>query len=372
MIMGPISYCNRYRTVAFLTVMGLACHISSFAQTVHPPAVALPDLRALIVGVASTPRLLSLPRLEGVANDVKVMRHLALTLGVHPNNITLLSDTESGSVSPTLGAIQNSLRILEETATANTQLLLYLSGHGAQQPIKTNAKAAGNEFDGLDEIFLTADAQPFSVADRTTPGALTDNMLAEVLQSLAGKGVHIWLIVDSCNAGTMTRGAHDNEADANFFAVVGKRGASPDAIGVPLTITWQSLAARGKRLQRRLSTLFPSAEKQQTIASQWPNVTAFYATGESGEAVDVRLNRESQSKTAEAYGLFTYLLTNEANRLLSAPGSAPVLSYRLLMQRVLTRYRQNAPKSAPLPTFEGVNTTSWFGKSTMAAPPQTR
>lgn len=366
------SISHKVRSSVLFAVICLACHSVSVAQIGRPQPAVLPDLRALIIGVANTPRLQSLPRLEGVANDVQAMRRLALTLGVHPSNSTVLSDTESGSASPTLGAIQTSLRTLEETATANTQLLIYLGGHGAQQPIQTNANAAGHEFDGLDEIFLTVDTQPFSVADRTTPGALTDNMLAEVLQRLARKGVHVWLIVDSCNAGTMTRGAHDDEADANFFAVVGKRGAGPDAIGVPLTITWQSLAARGKRLQRRLSTLFPSAEKQQTIASQWPNVTAFYATGESGEAVDVRLNRESQSKTAEAYGLFTYLLTNEANRLLSAPGSAPVLSYRLLMQRVLTRYRQHAPKSAPLPTFEGVNTTSWFGKATVVVPRATR
>lgn len=367
-----MSYCTRPRIIALIAVIGLTCHIPTFAQKVHSPSAALPDLRALIVGVASTPRLPSLPRLEGVANDVQAMRQLARTLGVHPSKITVLSDTETDSALPTLGAIQTSLNTLEETATANTQLLIYLSGHGAQQPIRTNAEAAGNEFDGLDEIFLAADAQPFNVADRTTPGALTDDMLADVLRRLALKGVHVWLIVDSCNAGTMTRGAHGDEAEASLFTVVGKRGASPNAIGVPLSIAWQNLAARGKRLQSKLSTLFPSAEKQQTITSQWPTVTAFYATGESGEAVDVRLNRESQSKVGEAHGLFTYLLTTEANRLLGASGSAPVLSYRLLMQRVLTRYRQSAPKSAPLPTFEGVNTTSWFGKANVAVPFVTR
>jgi Caspase domain len=355
---------TRLRSSVLLVSMLLMLNIATYAQELEDKTKTTIDLRALIIGVAHTPQIKDLPSLEGVASDVRAMRKLVLQLGVQPSKLTVLSDTEPNSEAPTLSNILQALYKLEQSTTASTHVLIYLSGHGAQQPIQTNAKAAGNEFDGLDEIFLTADAQPFGTTDRTTPGALTDNMLAEILDRLVRKGTHVWLIVDSCNAGTMTRGAKTNDTDANAFTIVGRRGASLSAIGVPSSISWQSLSTRGKRLKGQLSTLFPTAEKTQTFASQWPNVTAFYATGEAGEAVDVRLNSvPASAKPSEVRGLFTYLLTTEANRLLDTTGKSSVISYRLLMQRVLARYRQHAPKSAPLPTFEGVSNTSWFGRS---------
>ncbi len=364
MSIGVSILIKRFRFSVLLVSMLLILNVATYAQKLEDKTKTTIDLRALIIGVAHTPQIKDLPRLEGVASDVRAMRKLVLQLGVQPSKLTVLSDTELNSEAPTLSNILEALRNLEQVAAANTHVLIYLSGHGAQQPIQTNSKAAGNEFDGLDEVFIASDAKPFSVIDRTLPGALTDNMLAEILERLARKGTHVWLIVDSCNAGTMTRGAPTIDTEANAFAIVGRRGASQAAIGVPLSLSWQRLASTSNRLKGQLSTLFPTTSKTQSLASQWPNVTAFYATGEAGEAVEVRLSSDQESvKYSEVGGLFTHLLTTEANRLLETTGKSSVISYRLVMQRVLSRYRQHAPKSVSLPTFEGVSRSSWFGRS---------
>ena len=80
---------------------------------------------------------------------------------------------------------------------------LHLSGHGAQQP---QAKA-GNETDGLDEIFLPRDIDKWVNRDKGVPNALMDDEIGAALDAIRDKGAFIWAVFDCCHSGTATRGA---------------------------------------------------------------------------------------------------------------------------------------------------------------------
>lgn len=371
----------RRRLATTLAALLLAPCAEAVAQALNrPPAsdatLASTDLHALIIGVSHVPGIPALARLQGVAADVSDMRSLALSLGVPSQNLTVLSDAEPGGQPPTLARILGRLRALERRLDSGSQVLIYLSGHGGQQPIVTNSFDAGSEFDGLDEVFLAADALPYDWAMHTMPGVLTDNALGASLQTLASKGVQVWLVVDSCHAGTMSRSKQDESA---YFTPTGWRGASLLQMGLDQgSAQWRALVGQGLRIRVRLGALAPAKETRQSLPAQFPRVTAFYATPEQGMAMEVRPKHASvqrgpgaQSATpaseAPVHGLFTYLLVDEARRLLALPGASSILSYRLLMQRLLARYRTQAPTDAPKPQFEGVDAGTWFGRPSGSA-----
>lgn len=366
-------------------MQGAACVVCLVAQlsmagTQGPQPLATPrgrlppdQMHALVVGVSRSPGLPDLPALHGVAADVWAMKSLALALGVAPGNLRVLADTEPGATAPTLPNIDGALKVLEGTLTSGQHLLVYLGGHGAQQPVLFDASESGPEFDGLDEVFLAADAQRFDPTSRSMPGVLTDNRLGRFLQALAVKGVHVWLVVDSCHAGTMSRGSLDGTDE---FLPVAWRGASLEQIGLDRArLRWRSLVGQGAQVARTgLRALSAGKAPTQSLPAQFPRVTAFYATDEGGLAMEVRRKNPSSganaaagqapsSATTPVRGLFTFILVDEAQRLLATPGAGAVVNYRVLMQRVQARYRARAPRDAPRPVFEGVDGNTWFGRT---------
>lgn len=326
------------------------------AHTATASTDAPPTRSALIIGVAQVPGLPHLVPLQGIANDIKAMRALAGRLGVRPENLSVLADT-GGETPPTHAAILDALRQIEERSTAGSQVLAYFAGHGGQQPAKLSENPAGPEFDSLDEIYLAVDAGPWDDARGGAANVLTDNALRRWLERLQQKDVGVWLIVDMCHAGTFSRSSLGQLARSSYD-IVAWRGASLADIGIDLSSPrWRQFKARGRAV---LSVFTGRSDRHVAVEYRdgaLANVSAFYATDERGLAPEVRSRR-----SGEVHGLLTLLLTEEAIRLLDAKTPSAAISYRLLMQRVLARYRRDMPDIAG-PTFEGMDDGKWFGKS---------
>jgi len=80
------------------------------------------------------------------------------------------------------------LRAVQKMVNPRDLLILYLSGHGGQQPDKN-----GDELDGMDETMLFYD------------GEIVDDQVHELL-SLIPAGMRIFMVNDCCNSGTNFRG----------------------------------------------------------------------------------------------------------------------------------------------------------------------
>ena len=314
-----------------------------------------PKQFALIIGVSQIPGLPRLQPLQGVPNDVKAMRSLVERLGVSTENLRVLSDT-GGAIAPTYAAISAALQWIEESSDAGSRVLIYFAGHGGQQPAIVTENQAVPEYDGLDEIFFAHDAGPWDETKASAQNVLTDNALRRWLERLNKKNVAVWLIVDMCHAGTFSRGPSQMTQEA-AYEIVANRGASLADIGIdPSSPRWRQLAIQGRKAISVFSRRSDSPNSAEYRTGTLKNVVAYYATDEGGQAPEVKPKRRS----GEIHGLFTLFLAEEANRLIDSRAIVAVANYRLLMQRILARYRQDM-STMVAPTFEGVDAGTWFG-----------
>lgn len=331
-----------------VSMLGVA-HLATAGQAVEQA----PARFALIVGVSQISGLPQLRPLQGVANDVRAMQALALRLGVPPKNLRVLSDTGKAST-PNYAAIIDAMDWIEERSNAGSHVLIYFAGHGGQQPANPSENRSMPEYDGLDEIYFASDAGPWDETIGSARNVLTDNTLHGWLEQLRQKDVDVWLIVDMCHAGTFSRGGARSATSA-YYDIVAQRGASLADIGIDLsTPRWRQFVHRGRAALSIFSGYrLPAGHSRE----EWlPNVSAFYATDEHSQAPEVRSRRDG-----EVHGLLTLLLSEEADRLLDSHTPATVTNYRLLMQRIVGRYRKDMPGLGG-PTFEGVDAGKWFGQ----------
>ncbi len=168
---------------------------------------AAAKVHAVLIG-ASTYRNLSPEKsLRAPANDVRRMQAALVARGVEPADIEVYADGVEGSRGdPTAAVILKIFDALPGRVAVDDQVVIYMSGHGTQIPDDN-----GDEDDGLDEAFLPVDAVP------PAPGAerfdmtnvIRDDRIGELIDALRRKGAHVWLVVDSCHSGTISRGAND-------------------------------------------------------------------------------------------------------------------------------------------------------------------
>ena len=113
----------------------------------------------LLVGVSDYPELPKDKWLRGPTNDVVMMTKLlcAEPFNFDPANITTLSGwPKDESKRPTRANIKSAFEALAKKVKKGDQVVIAMSGHGSQQP---DIPQSGDiEPDGLDEIFLPADA----------------------------------------------------------------------------------------------------------------------------------------------------------------------------------------------------------------------
>jgi hypothetical protein len=290
------------------------------------------ETHALLIGVSGYPSLPESRRLRGPANDVQLMRAVLLRNGVAPDRITVLADSVAQSQSPpSKTAILDELRVLARRARSQDWVVVYLSGHGSQQP-QADGPQAYREPDGLDEIFLPYDVGRWDGRIGRVTGALVDDEIGAALFAFTRKGVHVWAIFDTCHAGDM---AKSTNAAAETGAVT--RFVSPRQLGVPADLLAHATHHTRVGLASRTSAQLPARSDGSLIA--------FYASHADEPAAEEPLPDPfaSPNRAPRRYfGLFTYVL---AQRLLTWHGS-----FRALAQQVSDGYKA---RPYPVPLFEG-------------------
>ncbi len=175
-----------------------------------PPAAAA-TIRAVLVGVGAYADPALVP-LDGARNDAVLMGEtLARRFGVARGDIALLTDHAEqarpasplrADALPTRAAILAALAQAAQRTKPGDQLVILLSGHGAQQP----EAIAGDEPDGLDELFLPADSAVPTDAGGRFGNAIVDGELGRALAAVLDRGGDVLLFADFCHSGDALRG----------------------------------------------------------------------------------------------------------------------------------------------------------------------
>ncbi len=306
---------------------------------------------ALLVGVSNYPAA-SVGNLQliGPKNDVALMIETFRTMGLADSDMTVLADglsetwiDRASDGDPTKAAIMAELARLATDLGSGDTAIIYMSGHGSQSPeMHIEAKAAP-ESDGLDEIFLPLDIGKWSDTVGAVENSLIDDELGVAVKAIRDRGATVWLIVDACHSGTLTRSAAGLGQDGDQV-----RKIEPSALGVP-----QEAIAEAKAKAPKLRSGGSAPVKAQPAidgggpaAAGEGDYIAFYAAHPDQLALQRNLPK-SFSKTVEkrAHGILTFALA-EAIR------SGRASTYRDLAFAVLSGY-QNWGAQAPVPLFEG-------------------
>jgi hypothetical protein len=304
--------------------------------------------KALLVGVSSYPALPKHLQLAGPANDVRLMRHMLVQSGLPEANIRVLaSGAPRAADAPTRAAILAALADLAATATAGDWVVVYLSGHGSQQPqgVPLNGYI---EPDGLDEIFLPQDVGTWDGKAGRVAGAIIDDEIGLALNAIRAQGAHVWAIFDTCHSGDMAKGVGDLERKPVT------RHVAPQALGVPQAATQPkkpSLAQMAAKRAAHMQATVPASPPASTANSQQRTtgqLVTFYASHADEPAAEERLPdllapaKNGAVTERRYYGVFTYLLAQ------AMPTST--LGFAHLAEQVRQQYQS---RPYPRPIFEG-------------------
>ncbi|MFS8038935.1 caspase family protein [Xanthobacter sp. AM11] len=177
------------------------------------PQLAAARNLALLVGVADYDEPKIRP-LAGPRNDVILLwRHLSRH-GFDADDITVLAEglpqaahVPRPQAAPTRAAIMQGLARLAQQAGPGDTVMFHFSGHGTTQPQAAPAEGAVPEAGGRDQVLLPKDAGLYDPAARTIRNAIIDDELGTALDRIRAKGATVFVVVDACHAGTVTRSA---------------------------------------------------------------------------------------------------------------------------------------------------------------------
>lgn len=284
---------------------------------------------ALLVGVSEY-EYDRLKDLVGPANDVVLWRSLLVDVyGFDDADVITLSAASPAEFQPIRAHIEAQIKALAEKAQPGDWIVITLGGHGSQQPDLDNDDQLDPEPDGLDEIFLPADAG-VNRTDRLLPNAILDDELREWLGAITAKGALLWLIADCCHSGTITRSPGDEV----------ERKVDPSEL-----FTAEELADAEKR-----ATKTRGAEPESGVADgqlALGQMVAIYAAQTTEPTIELALPKGSP--TAKVYGLLTY---TACEILTEAAQNGTKLTYAELVQNVYARYAAMG-RSSPTPLVEG-------------------
>lgn len=323
-------------------VLALAGRISA-QETGREPAQL-----ALLVGCSEYPALREALgeryerelALRGPENDVELVRAtLERVLGLARERTTVLAGWKEDVRSrPTRANVLAALERLAREARAGDEVILYLAGHGSQQRVQRIKPE--EEPDGLEEVFLCADARAAEKDQGHIPNSIRDDELGDAVRRIRDAGASVWLIVDACHSGTLLRGGPDPGADVRL------RGIAPVLLGV-------TTGLRGGRAGT------PRADERWIDGADTARIAALYGATSYGRAPEMALPRGASD--ARSRGLFTFLLCQELER------TGARASYRELAERVVAAY-QAFPCALTVPTAEGDLERAIAGGAALEAP----
>jgi uncharacterized caspase-like protein len=292
------------RTLAVLAGLCLALGLGGAAR----PAAA-PGVRALLIGVQDYPGLPAALRLEAPVSDAQRLRAALIGAGLDGDAIELM--TETAGTRPTRSAVLAALSRLADTARPGDRIMVYFSGHGGQAP----ARRPGREPDGLEELYLAADATRWDGRRGRVPGSIADFEMEAALAAIEAKGADVWFVADACHAGGLTR--------SGLSSGDRPKSVSTAALGVP--------ASR--------AALRASSRERSPLGSGGGRFTGFYAAAPGQLAVERRLAGGTRAS------VFSWALVR-------ALAQGRFRSYRDLALALASGGGDTAA-AAPAPVFEG-------------------
>ena len=305
---------------------------------------------ALLVGCTKYPDV-RIPQLVGPANDVALMRDLlADRFGFPGSQIVVLAEGRGDKLRPTRENIEREFKRLGDVVHRGDQVVILMSGHGTQQPDSDPPDPNDPEPDGLDEVFLPADTQPFDRRTKTMPRGIVDDELGDWVRRIRDRGAIVWITIDSCHSGTIIRDWTDGQ----------QRRVKPGDI-IP---DEELVAARLRGAAVPQSREAKGSEPP--LGGDLHNIVALYAAQSEQVTIELPLPRDSEQ--AQPYGLLTYTL----NKILTQSQSP--MTYGELAGQIQSEYVQ-AGRKTPTPLLEGgdrdrevLGLATWPGRSLRMVP----
>lgn len=308
--------------------LALLAPIGCPAGNGNPASEGGPRLHALLVGCSEYPYLREAlgeetyareVLLAGPVADVELMRGtLAHVLGLEPRHTRVLVGWGPDEAArPTRVNVLDALAQLAEAVQPGERAIVYLAGHGSQQRV---SRQQDGEADGLDEVFLAADARP--AKDGHIPNSIRDDELGAAVRAIRDAGAEVWLLVDACHSGSMLRGGEAPEG-------LRLRGIDPALLGVT-----SGLRGGGGRKRSEQASWIGNASSER--------IAAMYGAQSYGRAPELPTPRGG----TEVHGLFSWVVCQELER---TGGSG---TYQELYERVVAAY-QAFPCSITIPAAEG-------------------
>jgi hypothetical protein len=331
---------NVRRLIAMIVVCGALTAAESPAQS---PTTAVPaESRrfALLVGCTKYSALGPKYALEGPANDVALLdRLLRDRFRFVDGDITRLLHANPVEGRPNYANIVRELERLVANVRRDDEVFILLSGHGSQQPDQRAAKdgVAGDEDDGLDEVFLPEDAgEPIAKpngADAAavvarTPG-IADDQLEAWLTGLVDRGARVFFVVDTCHSGTMSRAGNDDD-DGTFRFVPPEVLATPEELN---TAKAAAVAGRGQTTANSQAKHDADSQNDTSTAKARGTLTSFYAVPPHALEREQPMPPDGGSSADRRYGRLCYAVNQV---LVQTPTT---LTYRELAAHVSRQYR---------------------------------
>lgn len=344
-----------------IAATALAASMTGFAA----PAWARTNY-AVLMAVTAYPNLPPKNALIGPNHDAKLVRDYLTTrapIAFEPANVTLLADGLDGAVSsPTREHILATLGEIAGKVQRDDFVYLHYSGHGSQQPTLTPE----TESDGLDEILLPADTSPWDNEAKRLPNALLDDEIGKALDAIRDKGAFVWIVVDACNSGSVTRAAAvqaDEDTADRKLDPTDPEGLAIPASAMPAAGEAAAAPATGARKsgmqlideseggERAVPLNDANQSKNSAEAITKGGMVAFFAAQTIETTPEMPLPKGVEG--AERFGLFTYTIFSKL-------AENPNMTYRQLGHSVLQQYAADS-RQRPTPIFEGELDARVFG-----------
>jgi hypothetical protein len=344
--------------------LAAAAALAALASGFAAPAWARTNY-AVLMAVTAYPNLPPKNALVGPNHDASLVRdYLAAAAPVkfEPGNVTVLADGLDGAeASPTRANILAALEAVAGKVGPDDFVYLHYSGHGSQQPTKTPE----TETDGLDEILLPADSRPWNDQAKAIPNALVDDEIGRALDAIRDRGAFVWIVVDACNSGAVTRAAAvriaDDEADRKLDP------NDPEGLGIPLSAMPEAASAAAAGGGERRSGMqltddgatraLGKAGQSAGAQGERGGMVAFFAAQTIETTPEMPLPKGQPD--AQRLGLFTFTIFSKL-------AANPNMTYRQLGHSVLQQYGADA-RQRPTPIFEGDLDARVFGSEPVDA-----
>ena len=322
---------------------------ATLAVTIAP---AMAANYALLVGVTDYPDEIDV--LDGPINDVEILARALNRRGFGAEDVRVLVDRPLPDDlllevlgRPTRARIMAELQRLAEITAPGDFVYIHLSGHGSQQPQPLDVSPADTEADFLDEIFLPVDIGSWSDPDSTVENAILDDELGDLVRRMRDNGAFVWLVVDACHSGTMTRSLQSRvPADAQV------RQVEPWTLGIPPELMARAFERSRSNRTRSLTPPVPEVpmEVGGSAAADAPaegGLVAFFAAQDEEFALELPLPQSYSAPDRRRLSLLTY-------HMVGALTAQPDATYREIALAIQAGYDSYwGPLPTPTPQFEG-------------------